>query len=189
MTTRIDSGPFALGGAAASRAERCAEAPGLAQIYTEHFDFVWRCLRRLGVPELALDDAAHDTFVIAHRLLPGFEGRSSVRTWLFSILRKVARDHRRAAQRLASGAPIDTLESRLPSPEESAEDREAARLLSEVLDRLTDEKREAFVLVELEGLSVVEAAEATSTNVNTMHARLRAARRELEAALSEGGAR
>ena len=56
-----------------------------ADVYAEHFDFVWRTVRRLGVPERSLDDAAQDVFIVVHRRLPDFEGRSSIRSWVFAI--------------------------------------------------------------------------------------------------------
>ena len=68
-------------------------------VYVDHFDFVWRCLRSLGVPDDALDDAAQDVFVIVHRQLPGFRGESTLPTWLFGIIRNVASNQRRGAGR------------------------------------------------------------------------------------------
>ena len=67
----------------------------LAELYREKFDFVWRNLARLGVPDSALEDAVHDVFVVAHRRLPEFEGRSAPSTWLFAITYHVAQEHRR----------------------------------------------------------------------------------------------
>src|SRR5687768_12204599 len=69
------------------------------EVYAENFPFVWRCLRALGVPQALLDDATQDVFVVVHRQLDAFEGRSSVRTWLYGIARKVAFNHRRRQQR------------------------------------------------------------------------------------------
>src|SRR5882724_509457 len=71
--------------------------PGFSAIYDAYFDFVWRSLRRLGVPEATLDDAAQDVFVVVHRRLPEFEARSTVKTWLFGIVLRVVATHRRTA--------------------------------------------------------------------------------------------
>ena len=68
-------------------------------VYEEHFPFVWRSLRRLGVDGHSMDDATQDVFLVVHRRLGDFEGRSTVRTWLFGIARRIARDRRRAAAR------------------------------------------------------------------------------------------
>src|SRR6188474_2580416 len=67
------------------------------QIYDEHFRFVWRSLARLGVRESDLGDVTQEVFVIVHRKLSEFEGRSKVTTWLFGIAMRVARDHRQSA--------------------------------------------------------------------------------------------
>jgi hypothetical protein len=73
--------------------------PHFDEIYRDHFAFVWRSARRLGVDASSLDDVVQEVFVIAHRRLPSFEGRSSVSTWLFGITLRVARDHRRSRAR------------------------------------------------------------------------------------------
>lgn len=163
--------------------------PPFSSVYEENFDFVWRILRRFGVPSVALEDATHDVFVVVHRLLPDFEGRSAVRTWLYSIARKVARDQRRLAKRHSPTSEVDLAPSHARSPEDMCGDAERAALLDRMLAELSGEKREAFVLVELEEMSVVEAAEAVSVNLNTMYARLAAARRELERAIARERAR
>ncbi|HEY3498366.1 MAG TPA: sigma-70 family RNA polymerase sigma factor, partial [Polyangiaceae bacterium] len=72
----------------ASRIEQ--DTCDFAGTYREHFPFVWRCLRGLGVREAALDDAAQDVFVIVHRRLRDFRGESSLRTWLYGVVRNVA---------------------------------------------------------------------------------------------------
>src|SRR6185436_2589400 len=69
------------------------------EIYEEHLAFVWRSLRRLGVREAGLDDAVQEVFLVAYRRLPAFEGRSSLKTWMFGIVLRVARTFRRTAQR------------------------------------------------------------------------------------------
>jgi RNA polymerase sigma-70 factor (ECF subfamily) len=67
------------------------------EVYQEHFRFVWRSLRRLGVRESDVADAVQDVFVVVHRKIADFEGRSKVTTWLFGICLRVARDRRRLA--------------------------------------------------------------------------------------------
>src|SRR3954469_2620362 len=80
----------------------------LREIYERHADFAWRCLRRHGVSDDDAPDAVQDVFLAVHRTLAGFEGRSSVRTWLFTICRSVARDRRaRAYRRLEVVRPSD----------------------------------------------------------------------------------
>ena len=68
-------------------------------------------------------------------------------------------------------------------------EREAVRTLHTILDELDDEKREVFVLAELEQMTVPEIADAVEANVNTVYSRLRAARREFDQAVLRHRAR
>ncbi len=166
-------------------AVRDAPPMQLAEIYAEHFDFVWRSVRRLGVPESSVDDAVQDVFVVVHRRLCEFEGRASMKTWLFAIVRRVVRDHRPSTRRaLAEAGTLEGLPDTASGPLECAAQAEAVRLLYRLLDELDAEKREVFVLVDLEQMTAPEAAEAVGANVNTVYARLRAARRDLDAAMA-----
>jgi RNA polymerase sigma-70 factor (ECF subfamily) len=67
-------------------------------------------------------------------------------------------------------------------PHEALAKAEAARLVQRLLEELDDEKREVFVLAELEQLTAVEIAEALGVNASTVSSRLRAARRDFERA-------
>ncbi len=157
-----------------------------AALYKHHFAFVWRNLRRLGVPESGLRDAAQDVFMVVHRRSSEFEGRGTVQAWLYSILRRVAADHRRRGRRkdLADTEQADTLEdSSEPGPEHRAARGEAKRLLLKLLATLDEDKRDLLVLVDLEGLSVPEAAEAVNCNLNTAYSRLRMARQLMQEGL------
>ena len=160
-------------------------------VYETHFSFVWRSAKRLGMSEASIDDAVQEVFVVVHRRLADFEQRSSLRTWLFGITLRVVRDHRRAARRRDPGPPVDpdTLCTTRGGPAENAEQQEAVRLLHALLDELDDERREVFVMSELEQMVMPEIAEALGINVNTAYARLRAARQEFEQALARHRAR
>ncbi len=169
-------------------------------VYDTYFPFVWRSTRRLGVPERAVDDVVQDIFVVVHRRLPDFEGRSSVKTWLFGIVLRTVRDHRRTLRRKpgqlgapeCSGTDGDMESLSAPNddgPHESAAKAQAVRLLHVLLDTLDDEKREVFVLAELEQMAVPEIAKAIDVNANTVYARLRAARHAFDEALARHHAR
>ena len=158
-------------------------------LYEEHFDFVWRAVRRLGVPSASVDDAVQDVFVVVHRRAATFEGRSSVRTWLFGIVLHVARDHRRRRKMDALEDPDAVVDTRSASPHAHAEAAEARRLLHEVLDKLDDERREVFVLIELSEMTAPEAAEALGVGLNTVYSRLRAARQAFDAEVQRRAAR
>lgn len=152
------------------------------RLYEEYFAFTWRTVRRLGVAERFVDDAVQDVFIVVHRRLGDFEGRSAVKSWIFGIARRVAKDHRRRAQRKDRGEalPESLSDPRAPSPLESAAQAEALAVLHSLLDGLDDDKREVFILAELEQMSIPEIAEAISVNVNTVYSRLRAARKAFE---------
>lgn len=166
-----------------NRAPQYAQPPGLPEIYAQHADFVFRNLRRLGVIESAIDDAVQDVFLVVHRRLGDFEARAQVTTWLFGIVLRVAQSYRRSAMRRRarlSDTPASDVEqvpvSTAESPIELLERREAATLLHRLLDELDDDKRAMLVCVELEQMTVPEAAESLGLNLNTAYGRLRAAR-------------
>lgn len=159
-------------------------APSFELVYAEEFDFVWRCLQGLGVPSASLDDAAQDVFVIVHRRLPSFEGRSSLRTWLYGVVRNVAFKQRRRQKRKPSESLEHEPESPERGPEERAQDQQAARFIRKFVSGLDERKREIFVACLLEQLSVPEVAEALGIPLNTAYTRLRAARLEFQRALA-----
>jgi len=160
------------------------------EVYRTEFAFVWRSAKRLGVRDASLDDVVQEVFVVVHRRLADFEGRSSLKTWLFGITLRVVRDHRRATRRRDPGPPVDpdTLRG-AGGPAVDAEKAEAVRLLHALLDELDDERREVFVMAELEEMSAPEIAEVLGINVNTAYGRLRVARQEFEQALLRHRAR
>jgi RNA polymerase sigma-70 factor (ECF subfamily) len=179
--------------ASATDADASARMPalGVEGIYERHFDFVWRNARRMGVREEDLDDAVQDVFVVVHRRIAEFEQRSSVETWLFSILLRVVQHYRRSkARRLARLTALlhFTSGDAEPEPREGALElltrHEQAALLHRLLGDIDDGKRAVFILIELEQRSAPEVAEALGMNVNTVYSRVRAARQELERAVA-----
>lgn len=156
-----------------------------AALFEEHASFAWRVLRRLGVADADADDACQEVFLTVHRRLHAFEGRSSPRTWIYGICIRVASDWRnRAATRreVASAKPPDRLVEATQVGDVAL--REARTLLDRILDGLDDDKRAAFVLYEIEELSLKELAAAIGCPLQTAFSRLQAARREVEAALA-----
>ena len=155
------------------------EALSFDEVYEQHVAFVWRVLRSLGVPPHALEDAAQDVFVVVHRRLADFEGRSAITTWLFSITRKVASKHRKKAAPLPrvepSGDAVD--------PFRETAKQEAAALVARILDSIEDDRRVVFALVELEHVSVADVARMLGINPNTASSRLRLARADFAAAV------
>lgn len=164
--------------------------PQFREIYDEYFNFVHRTARRLGVHERSLDDAAQDVFVVVHRRLGDFEGRSGIKTWLYGITRRVAKDYRRRVGRKERGmVPTEGLASEVNSPDENAARRQAAEVLEAILSGLDPAKREVFVLAEMEQMTAPEISDALSVNLNTIYSRLRNARADFEKAVSRHLAR
>jgi RNA polymerase sigma-70 factor (ECF subfamily) len=165
--------------------------PAFRELYDTHFGFVWRAAANRGVPEAAMDDVVQEVFLVVHRKLPEFEGRSTVRTWLWGIVRRVVADHLKKRGNQASGQdPLDAhvLQSH-EDPALQVEQRAAAALVDALLQKMTDAHREVFVLYELEQLTTREIAELTKTNDNTVQTRLKAARRTFQQALERHRAR
>jgi RNA polymerase sigma-70 factor (ECF subfamily) len=162
-----------------------APPPTTAEVFRQSAGFAWRVLRRLGVPDADADDVLQDVFVTVHRKLPGFEGRSSVRTWLYGICIRVAADYRIRA-RGRREAPSEALELAVePGQEAHLATAQARVLLDRVLDTLDDAKRAVFVLHEIEELPMSEIATALECPLQTAYSRLHAARRQVEAAVAE----
>ncbi len=159
--------------------------PSVEQLYVDHAPMVWRGLRRLGVTEESIEDAMQDVFVVAHRRIDDFEGRSSVKSWLYGIALRVAKDYRRARKRRvqrteALAAAVSANPESARTPHHDAERREANRILHAVLSELREPHREIFVLVELEDLSVKEAAAVLHVSIRSCQRRLRAAQAAFE---------
>jgi RNA polymerase sigma-70 factor (ECF subfamily) len=167
-----------------------APLPDFESLYDDYADFAWRNARRLGVLPEALDDIVQEVFLVAHRRLSDVQCPQSLRAWMFSIVIRVVREHRRhlrrkdPAQRLGAAMldPEQLADERPNSPHACAERADAVRLLHQLLSELDDDKREVFVLAELEEMTELEIAEVLRENVNTVHSRLRAARKAFELA-------
>lgn len=188
--------PLRRGPSAAASSRPSSASLDFESLYEENLTYTWRAARRLGVEPADLDDVVQEVFVVAHRKLAEFEGRASARTWLFKILMLVVRHHRRSRQRKPGhfvAEPIEDLEIPHDHPEhgpaEAAERAEAIRILDALLAQLDVDKREVFVLAEIEQLSSVEIAEILEVNLNTVYSPLRVARQEFQQALTRFQAR
>ena len=166
-------------------ASPAAAAFDFAEIYESQFDFVWRSLRLLGVSPESVEDAAQDVFSVASRQLARFEGRSSIRTWLFAILQRVAANHRRTARRkLSRLEPLeDVAVSPEPTPHARAEAAQALDVVQRFCETLDLDRRALFVLVLLEELPAAEVSQLLGIPVNTVYSRVRSLREGLKYAL------
>lgn len=147
----------------------------LAVVYREYQGFVWRTLYHFGLRSDGINDAVQEVFVVAHRRLGDFDGRSSIKNWLYGIARRVAADMRKKDQR--ASAKLRLLRS-LPAGGEASmcDQLSASELVEVLLESMGDEQREVFILAEIEGMTAPEITEVTGININTVYSRLRSAR-------------
>jgi RNA polymerase sigma-70 factor (ECF subfamily) len=155
----------------------------LAAVAREHFGFIWRSLRRLGVPGPAVDDAAQQVFEVASRRLAEVEsGRE--KAFLFKTALLVAMEARRHAARArarSTDTEVEALNAAGPTPEEAALVSEKRHLLDGVLAALELDERTVFVLYEIEELQLAEIAELVGIPRGTVASRLRRAREAFHA--------
>jgi RNA polymerase sigma-70 factor (ECF subfamily) len=150
--------------------------PRFTAVYRDHAAYVWRVGRALGVSTLHIDDVVHDVFLVVRRRLPDFDPRRSLRAWLAGITRRVVGHLRR--KRAREARRLHALPDPQParSPHDVVQDKDAARHMEHFLDYLDPDKRVAFVLMEIEGLTAREVAEVCRTNPRTIYSRVRAAK-------------
>jgi RNA polymerase sigma-70 factor, ECF subfamily len=168
----------------------------LALLVREHLTFAWRCLRRLGLSVAEADDAVQHVFLVLARRLsavqPGHE-----RAFLLSAAVRIAASTKRRIERRREQltATLDTLlADSAPSPDLLLEQRRARELLDGVLCQMSLEHRTVLLLIEMEQLTMPEAAELLRLPLGTVASRLRRARAEfnrrlarIEAALGRAG--
>jgi RNA polymerase sigma-70 factor (ECF subfamily) len=153
------------------------EEKAFRALMAEHAPYLWRVLRALGVSDTDLADVCQETFLLVHRKLPTFEGRSSLRTWICGIALNVASDYRSKAYRrreVAEDALPEQVDQARPLAE--IERREAWRLVDRLLEVMPEEQRRVFVLYEIEQLPMKEVAAIVDCPLSTAYSRLHAAR-------------
>jgi RNA polymerase sigma-70 factor, ECF subfamily len=155
------------------------------ELCTRHFDFVWKCARALGCRPDEIDDVVQDVFLVVQRRHTDLKDQRLVRSWIYSITRRVVSTHRRRRRESdAADAPdVDSLRSPDQSPFAAVEHNLEVRVLSALLEGLDERKREVFVLSEILELSGREIAETIGVPMNTVYSRLRAAREEFDSAV------
>jgi RNA polymerase sigma-70 factor (ECF subfamily) len=159
----------------------------LRRLVDEHFDAVYRAVKRFGAPPSLADDAAQQVFLVAASKLSAIEPASE-RAFLFGTAFRVAKELRRRADEVP---PADPGERALlsepdpaPDPEELIDRTRARLLLDDLLAEMPDDLRAVFVLYEIEGLTVPELATALALAQGTVASRLRRARESFEQGLA-----
>lgn len=154
----------------------------VAGFVRDHYDFIWRTLRRLGVPPALVDDATQKVFWVATRKMQ--EARvAKERSFLFAVALRVAGDERRAFRRrpeVADEGACDAAADDAPAPDELVEQRQARELLDRILEDMPFDLRVVFVLFELEEMSTSEVAALLEIPSGTVASRLRRAREAFE---------
>ena len=159
-------------------------------VVAEHGPYVWRVLRRLGVRPADVEDVWQETFIVVHRKLDAFEGRSQLRTWLSAIAVRVASDYRNRAHRRREHATEELPEdASAASQHDDFVEQERRALLDRLMNELKPEQREVIVLYEFAELPMQEVAEALGCPLQTAYSRLHAGRRALEQAARRESAR
>lgn len=140
------------------------------EVYDREFEYVWRSLGRLGVPESEIPDAVHEVFLVLYRRWNELDRKDALRPWLFGVARRVA-------------AGLRAKQREQPSEIEpaAAEDPLVAKrnLLWKAMGGLDEDRRAVLILHDLEGHTGAEIAAILAIPVNTVHSRLRLARADL----------
>lgn len=168
---------------------RFGERAALAEAFDAHHHAVRGLARRLVGNDGFAEDLVQEVFLALPRALSGFEGRSSLRTFLLSMVLNHAKHHVRSAARRRAMAERFSAEPRAVALDgvSEASRAEIARLLERAMDELTLEHRTAFVLLELEERTSVEAAEIVGVPEATMRTRLFHAKKKLRELLADWG--
>lgn len=169
------SSPRAAAAVVAAQHE-AAGALDFRAVYQEHFRYVWRSLRRLGIAEDECGDAAQQVFLVVHKRLVEFRGEAKLTTWLFAICAHVASNARRSTGRRHE-TPLD--DAAQPAGRSPHAQTEARLTIERLLEGMPIDQRTALLLFEVEELTCVEIAAVTAASVGTVKSRLRLARERL----------
>jgi RNA polymerase sigma-70 factor (ECF subfamily) len=162
------------------------EIPSFEDVAQTLSEPLQRYLVRMVGNRATADDLLQETLLRIARGLTNFEGRSSVKTWAFSIATRVAADHFRRPQTRVQIVDVDEAQD-LSDSELDVDDQiiidEMNSCVREVIDSLPEDYRAALVLHDLEGLTAAATAEATGCSVATAKIRIHRARERLRKAL------
>jgi len=156
----------------------------LADLFKDHFEYMWHSLRRLGVNERDLEDVVHDVSVTINPRLGTYDPTRPLRPWLFAFACRAASDYRRQARhRVALTDDPEALRDPAPAVDELVASREELDLVARALDALDLDRRAVFILHEIDGVSIPDVARALEIPTNTAYSRLRLAREDFGAAV------
>lgn len=170
---------------------RLPEIPGrlaFEDVYHTYFRQTVAWIRALGVPDAEIEDVAQDVFLVVRRKLPQFQG-GNLAGWLYRIAQLTVRNFRRLAwfkNLFSRSQDLDAADglAMTTTPAMALEKKQDQRVLIQMLDRMTDKRRETLVLFEIEGYSGNEIAALHGVPVKTVWTRLHHARKDLVAMVS-----
>jgi len=153
------------------------------ELYLEHSGFVYSVALRVSQNSADAQEITQDVFMKVYRDLKDFQGKSSLRTWIYRIAVNTALNQCRKSSRLPrTGEEYDYVVETMVAQSSASETAEAhddkARLAS-LMEALSPEQRAVIVLREIEGFSYREIAEMVNIPVNTVRTRLKRAREAL----------
>jgi RNA polymerase sigma-70 factor (ECF subfamily) len=161
---------------------RTGDHRALDQLVEGTYELVWRFCARI-VDQQSADDLAQESFLRAVAALPAFRADASVRTWILSIARNVCMDELRSRSRQRrrdASLANDAHTSRGGPP-----NADGQVVMTDLLARLTPERRESFVLTHLLGFSYQATADVCARPIGTIRSQVARARMDLLAALEE----
>ncbi len=145
---------------------------------------VYRFLTHIGERSEA-EDLTQETYLRALRSLPGFAGRSSARTWLLSIARRVAADQVRWTRTRPRTTPVEDWDAVVAaSPAHRRSGFDEGVLLRELVAGLEPDRRDAFVLTQVLGFDYAAAAQVCGCPLGTIRSRVARAREDLVRAMN-----
>jgi RNA polymerase sigma-70 factor (ECF subfamily) len=158
-----------------AHAARVGEPDALQRFVEAAYEPVWRLCAAV-VDARSADDLAQETFLRAHEAIHHFRGDAPAGTWILSIARHTCMDELRSRTRRRRDLPMLTRVVSDPSEPVA---------MADLLARLSPDRRLAFVLTQVTGLSYQEAATACACPVGTIRSRVARARADLVNALME----
>lgn len=161
-----------------ARAAQAGDQQALVKLVEAIQTPVWRLCAHL-IDSASADDLAQESLLRVLKALPGFRSDASALTWALAITRYACMDELRRRSRARAPLALDLVDDR------SEPDHANSVAADDLLARLDQDRREAFVLTQILGLGYAEAAEVVGCPVGTIRSRVARARADLVAALDD----
>ena len=152
------------------------EGTALETVFREHYRFVWRYMRHLGLEPNDVEDGVQDVFLVVNRKLGQFEG-PDMRAWLAAIARWIARDYYKRSVRRERRNRSPQPKGPQDTQDEWVDRQRAGAFVQRFVETLPPAQRDVFVLMAVEGLDGPAVASSLGCPLNTVYSRLRLARR------------